>query len=133
MKLWPTKSKVQLVWTLMWKLLPCCKHVQFTYITSYYHNCHHFLQLATFCLPCCLYFILCSSCDRGNWYHLPRLKYVSCDIFIIIIISPFYCSVEHRAWVKVRHLVLFAAKAFFEPSFSSLILIHLALSIAMLF
>jgi hypothetical protein len=30
----------------------------------------------------------------------------------IIIIICFYSSVEHRARVKVRHLVLFAAKAF---------------------
>jgi hypothetical protein len=31
---------------------------------------------------------------------------------IIIIITPFYSSVEHRARVKVRHLVLFLAKTF---------------------
>jgi hypothetical protein len=34
-----------------------------------------------------------------------------CGLFIIIIIS-FYSLVEHRARVKIRHLVLFAAKAF---------------------
>jgi hypothetical protein len=32
--------------------------------------------------------------------------------FIIIIIISFYSFVEHRARVKIRHLVLFAAKAF---------------------
>jgi hypothetical protein len=33
-------------------------------------------------------------------------------IIIVIIISSFYSSVEHRARVKIHHLVLFAAKAF---------------------
>jgi hypothetical protein len=35
-----------------------------------------------------------------------------CGLFIIIIIIYFYSLVEHSARVKIRYLVLFAAKAF---------------------
>jgi hypothetical protein len=54
-------------------------------------------------------------------------------VVIIIIISPFYSSVEHRARVKFRHLIPFAAKAFTLAQLFSLVLIHLALCVAMLF
>jgi hypothetical protein len=54
-------------------------------------------------------------------------------VVIIIIISSFYSSVEHRTRVKFRHLIPFAAKAFTSAQLFSLVLIHLALSVAISF
>jgi hypothetical protein len=68
--------------------------------------------------------VICTTC--------PRYKAVLRKSGVIIIIS-FYSLVEYRARVKIRHLVLFAAKAFTPAQLSSLALIRSALSVAMLF
>jgi hypothetical protein len=57
------------------------------------------------------------------------LNFLSHPIIIIIIIISFYSLVEHRARVKIRHLVLFAAKAFtlsqlFFSGFNSFSTVH---------
>jgi hypothetical protein len=32
-----------------------------------------------------VYFLLCSSCDRGNWHYFPEFERVPCDILVCII------------------------------------------------